>query len=64
VEGWGMIMKILCPKCSHLFSIELVKAQKEIDRLQKENNVLSIRLKAMEIMRKNNPLGNIFGGTL
>ena len=59
-----MIMKILCPKCSHLFSIELVKAQKEIDRLKKENVALILKMKALEVMQKSNPFSNIFGGTL
>ncbi len=57
-----MIMKILCPKCSHLFSIELVKAQKEIDRLRKENAALMLKMKALDEMQKNNPFAGIFGG--
>ena len=59
-----MIMKILCPACSHVFSIELVKAQKEIDRLRKENAALILKMKALDELRKNNPFTNIFGGTL
>ena len=59
-----MIMKILCPKCSHVFTIELVKAQKEIDRLKKENSELIFRLMAFGEVQKKNPFSNIFGGTL
>jgi hypothetical protein len=64
VEGAEMIMKISCPACSHAFTIELVKAQKEIDRLKKENSKLIFRLMALGEVQKNNPFSNIFGGTL
>ncbi len=57
-----MIMKILCPKCSHLFSIELVKAQKEIDRLKKENAALMLKMKALDELVNNNPFNSLFGG--
>ena len=54
-----MILRLTCPECKRPFTIELVKAQREIDRLQRE--LAAIR-RGMDEMRAVSGLMDIFGG--
>ena len=54
-----MILRLTCPECKRPFTIELVKAQREIDRLKRE---LSDLRRMMQEARSINRLFGSFGG--
>ena len=54
-----MILRLTCPECKHQYTIELVKAQREIDRLRKE---LADLRRGIDEMWAVSGLMNIFGG--
>ena len=54
-----MTLRLTCPECKHQFTIELVKAQREIDRLRNE---LSSLRRMMQEARSINRLFGSFGG--
>jgi phage FluMu protein Com len=47
-----MILKIQCPKCNQVFSIELIKAQERITQLETQ----------IKELKKLNPFSKLFGG--
>lgn len=53
-----MILRLTCPECKYQFTIELTKAQREIDRLKSE--LAAIR-RGMDEMRALGGLMDIFG---
>ena len=54
-----MIIKVQCPDCQKVFSIELVKMSREIDRLKLENARLRKEVKDKEALSMFN---DWFGG--
>jgi cell division protein FtsB len=54
-----MIIKIQCPNCDHVFSIELLKLKAEMEALKARNRYLEEQVKEMNGMRA---LKDLFGG--
>lgn len=54
-----MIIKVGCPRCSYVFSIELVKLKREMEALKARNRYLEEQVKEMNGVKA---LKDLFGG--
>ena len=54
-----MVVKVQCPDCGYIFSIELLKLKREMEALKSRNKYLEEQMKEMNGMRA---LKDLFGG--
>ena len=54
-----MVLKVECPRCSHVFSIELIRIKREMELLKTRNKLLEAQIKEMKGMAA---LKDLFGG--
>lgn len=54
-----MVVKVQCPACGYVFSIELLKLKREMEALKARNRQLEEQVKEMNGMRA---LKDLFGG--
>ena len=54
-----LTLKLTCPQCGKIFTIEHLAAERTIAALRKENADLRAKIAAMESMKKNDPLGGL-----
>jgi transcription initiation factor IIE alpha subunit len=54
-----LTLKLTCPQCGKMFTVEHLAAEREIARLKREIADLRTKLAGKEAMYKNDPLGGL-----